>query len=118
MTRTPPPWLTRMPPNKGPGYRRGHAYALARWWATPPWLSLRQRGNMNLIYKVARERKLHVDHIVPLRSPLVCGLHVPWNLQLMSPASNGNKSNHMWPGHPYENVCWVGEFEPQQLELL
>lgn len=36
-----------------------------------------------------------VDHIVPLRSPIVCGLHVSANLRVITKAENRIKSNSL-----------------------
>lgn len=72
------------------------------YWATPPWLSDNQYDQMKMIY-ANRPKGCHVDHIVPLKSPIVCGLNVPWNLQIVLEKINLYKSNNMWPGHPLEN---------------
>lgn len=59
--------------------------------ATPAWVD---RVALNQIYAIARLLgEHHVDHIVPLSHPRVCGLHVPWNLQILSPEENLSKSN-------------------------
>lgn len=58
--------------------------------ATPHWVDLQ---TIKDIYAVAYMLDYHVDHIVPLAHPAVCGLHVPWNLQLLPPEENMSKSN-------------------------
>lgn len=42
----------------------------------------------------------HVDHIVPLKSKLVCGLHTEHNLQVIPGVANIKKKNSYWPDMP------------------
>lgn len=44
--------------------------------------------------------KWQVDHIVPLQSKLVCGLHTHDNLQVIPEATNRSKGNRTWPDMP------------------
>jgi hypothetical protein len=38
-----------------------------------------------------------LDHIVPLNHPMVCGLTVPWNIQIIPSKVNAHKSNKWCP---------------------
>ena len=57
---------------------------------TPKWANM---DTINDLYRQAKKNGLEVDHIVPLRGLLVCGLHVENNLQLLSKRENASKSN-------------------------
>lgn len=67
--------------------------------ATPSWLSRKQRSEIRQLYQIAitnsriTGEQYVVDHICPLRSDVVCGLHVPWNLRIITQAENLQKSN-------------------------
>lgn len=63
--------------------------------ATPLWLSDLHREDMDNIYIESQKLGLTVDHIVPLQGKTVCGLHVPWNLQLLSLSENSIKGNKL-----------------------
>lgn len=80
--------------NKKNATRRA-AYVLA----VPKWLTPIQWAQIEEFYEIARARtmqtgvKYHVDHIVPLRANNACGLHVPWNLQVLEGRENNRKFN-------------------------
>ncbi len=65
--------------------------------ATPAWLTKEQRQQIAATYAEARRLTVEtgiphcVDHIVPLQSPVVCGLHVPWNLRAITRRENQRK---------------------------
>lgn len=61
--------------------------------AQPPWLTAEQKKEIADLYVLAREKGMQVDHIVPLTHKRVCGLHVPWNLQLLTKSENYRKHN-------------------------
>jgi hypothetical protein len=59
--------------------------------ATPEWVSHKdileiydQAQNLTVMTGVER----HVDHIIPLAGKNVCGLHVAWNLQILTAKEN------------------------------
>jgi hypothetical protein len=69
--------------------------------ATPKWLTFEQLNQIEEFYRLAQELRwlseenLEVDHIIPLQSKNVCGLHVPWNLQILPASLNRTKSNRV-----------------------
>jgi hypothetical protein len=69
--------------------------------ATPPWLTRKQKSEIRQLYQIAitmtqtTGEQYVVDHIVPLRSHEVCGLHVPWNLRVITQEENLKKSNKL-----------------------
>lgn len=69
--------------------------------ATPPWLTRTQKTQIRALYQVAilssqtTGERYVVDHIYPLRSDVVCGLHVPWNLRIITQKQNLEKSNSL-----------------------
>jgi 5-methylcytosine-specific restriction endonuclease McrA len=59
--------------------------------ATPSWADTNEIHN---VYLEAQYMQMEVDHIIPLKHPLVCGLHVWDNLQLLSRSDNARKNNN------------------------
>jgi hypothetical protein len=80
-------------------YEYGGTRRATKKQATPPWLTKEDREAIRAIYAEAKRReretgiKQHVDHIIPLQHELVCGLHVPWNLQILTESENVSKGN-------------------------
>jgi hypothetical protein len=88
-------WKKRHPENGAAYTNKRRAQKLN---ATPPWADL---AAIAVIYaecaRITKETGIehHVDHIVPLKGKRVCGLHVPWNLQIITAHENCSKNNRM-----------------------
>ena len=76
--------------NRGKCNALSSKYKADKIKATPKWAEL---DKISIVYQKAKEWGFHVDHIIPLRSKTVCGLHVWSNLQLLDPKLNIQKSN-------------------------
>ena len=69
--------------------------------ATPNWLSAEQKMEIRLKYRLAIEMsratgvRYVVDHVTPLQGEEVCGLHVPWNMEVITQDENLKKSNKL-----------------------
>lgn len=74
----------------------------AKVQAVPAWAD---KERIAEIYRQGALLGMEVDHVVPLRSDLVCGLHVWENLQLLSQPLNREKSNKYWPDMPGDASC-------------
>lgn len=59
--------------------------------ATPKWVS---KNDLKQVYYNCPEG-YQVDHVIPLRGKEVSGLHVPWNLQYLTPEDNNKKNNKL-----------------------
>lgn len=67
--------------------------------AAPPWLTEDHKKEIEGFYWLAKDLKAvsgqdyHVDHIIPIKGKTICGLHVPWNLQVLPSDVNISKGN-------------------------
>jgi len=80
---------------------KAREYLVKKTNAQPSWLTELHKVQIACKYSVAAmlskntEEQYHVDHIVPLKGKTVCGLHVPWNLQVLTAKANLSKSNRI-----------------------
>ena len=96
-------WTANNPDKKRASVARRRATLLR---AIPAWARM---DDIERFYTLADKLtaqtgiKAQVDHIVPLQSPLVCGLHCAANLSVLSEAHNKRKGNLYWPDMPEVN---------------
>lgn len=86
---------------------KDYELAKSRQWrrgkkaGTPSWLTEEHHKEIQYVYSLAREcsiitgERYEVDHIIPINGKNVCGLHVPWNLQILPRDLNSAKSNNV-----------------------
>ena len=89
-----PIWRSK---NPGKALSLVRKYQTSKIKACLPWVDVKE---IEKIYEqAAKIRKegfdVHVDHVVPLRGKSVCGLHVPWNLRIISAKDNMKKNAKM-----------------------
>jgi hypothetical protein len=71
----------------------------AKLQATPKWLTEKQKQQIEVFYieaaRLTRETGIphEVDHIRPLQGKNSNGLHVPWNMQILTQVENARKNN-------------------------
>jgi hypothetical protein len=78
---------------------------------TPKWLTEQHKQEIDKLTLTVKElnkavgyRAYHLDHIIPLNHPNVSGLHVPWNLQILTASDNSSKNNKF--DGTYNNESW------------
>lgn len=100
-------WVKKNIPTKYAWNARRRA---AKLNATPFWLTAIHHAQIQEMYDVAYACTVqtgiqhHVDHIHPLQGDGFTGLHVPWNLRVISAHENMRKHNHL----PFEDrhMAW------------
>ncbi len=72
----------------------------------PPWLDRKELEALRTEVKrlsLLMKEPYHLDHIIPVSHPSVCGLTVPWNLQIIPARINLAKGNSFHP----DQVDWL-----------
>jgi predicted acyl esterase len=78
--------------------------------ATPRWLTEEHKKQIEAIYneaaRLTRETGIphEVDHIMPLQGVECRGLHVPWNLQILTQKENAKKNNKILDNN--NEICY------------
>lgn len=79
-------------------------YKASKAKRAPAWLDVVDKAEIDFTYVWCAALRscgldYHVDHIVPLQGASVSGLHVPWNLQVISATENLRKGNRLEVAH-------------------
>lgn len=89
---TPPRKDTTALKDATPGFRCAEKawFRLQKRGCVPPWVDFEQVLPMYEMSALAGPQ-FTVDHIIPIHGESVSGLHVPWNLQLLTRSDNSKK---------------------------
>ena len=85
--------------NKTKSFANSAKYRARKRNAVPSWLTGSMKKQIESFFSLAKQKtietgiKHEVDHIIPLKGEYVSGLHVPWNLQVISQFDNRSKKN-------------------------
>lgn len=91
------------PEGRAKAYAHRTKYHASKLNATPAWLTDADREAMQELYAESifltqsTGQPYHVDHVLPLKGKIVCGLHVPKNLRVMPGSENISKGNRLTP---------------------
>ena len=105
--------------NRGEFAARNVAYQATKRCARPIWSTLDDMAVMKNLYVKSSELTKstgvlqNVDHIIPLKGKLVCGLHIPGNLTILPKSENSSKSNKF-----DVTQDWAFSEVTQQLEVI
>lgn len=89
--------------HKHRGAEKRAKYRATQAMATPTWANsffIREAYHLAQLRTKIFGFKWSVDHIIPLKSKIVCGLHVENNLQVIPAIKNSVKGNRTWPDMP------------------
>lgn len=95
-------------------------YILACYKSMPEWCD---RNEMRRLEALAARLSLQtgvpheLNHIVPITHPNVCGLTVPWNMEIITRYQNNKISNCFDLRDPQEQACLFVERKQHQLNL-
>lgn len=95
--------MTRASQKKNPACSAAHSAKrrAIKSMCTPKWLTPTHIEQINMFYECSAfysnltGTKFQVDHIIPMQGKEVCGLHVPWNLQVITREENISERNFL-----------------------
>ena len=74
--------------------KAGKLMAAPSWLTSEHHIQIKEKYTLCATLTESTGINHHVDHIVPLNGKNVCGLHVPWNLQVITAEKNIRKNNN------------------------